>query len=110
MPHSRRKPDPLSNAELFEARTFEPLAARMRPATLDEFMGQQQILAPGKPLRAAIEGGTISSMIFWGPPGSGKTTLARLVARYTDREFVSFSAVTEGVQRVRELVADAEQR
>jgi putative ATPase len=106
----RRKQEPRSNTELFEARTLEPLAARMRPTSLDEFVGQEQLLAPGKPLRAAIEAGTISSMILWGPPGSGKTTLARLVAGYTDREFVSFSAVTEGVQRVREIVADAEQR
>jgi len=105
-----RKQEPRSNTELFEARTLEPLAARMRPTSLDEFVGQEQLLAPGKPLRAAIEAGTISSMILWGPPGSGKTTLARLVAGYTDREFVSFSAVTEGVQRVREIVADAEQR
>jgi len=82
----------------------------MRPRSLDEFIGQEHLLAPGKPLRAAIEAGTINSMIFWGPPGSGKTTLARLVARYTDREFVQFSAVTEGVQRVREIVGEADQR
>src|SRR5436305_7094732 len=110
MPHYRRKATPASNAELFESRALEPLAARMRPAGLDEFAGQEHLLAPGKPLRDAIERGTVSSMIFWGPPGSGKTTLARLVARYTDREFVAFSAVTEGVQRVREIVAEAEQR
>ncbi len=82
----------------------------MRPRTLDEFVGQQQILAPGKPLRVAIESGTVGSMVFWGPPGSGKTTLARLIARHTDREFVPFSAVTEGVPRVREIVAEAESR
>jgi putative ATPase len=110
MATSRKRTESLSNAELFEARSLEPLAARMRPRSLDEFIGQEHLLAAGKPLRDAIERGTISSMIFWGPPGSGKTTLARLVARYTDREFVSFSAVTEGVQRVREIVAEAEQR
>ncbi|MBK8249450.1 MAG: replication-associated recombination protein A [Gemmatimonadetes bacterium] len=82
----------------------------MRPASLDEFVGQGHLLAPGKPLREAIEKGTPGSMILWGPPGTGKTTLALLLARYTDREFVPFSAVTEGVPRVREIVAEARQR
>jgi putative ATPase len=87
-----------------------PLADRMRPGTLDEFVGQKHILQPGKPLRVAIEKGNIGSIILWGPPGTGKTTLARLVARYTDREYVPFSAVTEGVPRVRAIVAEAEER
>src|SRR5881394_1370586 len=95
---------------LFAARTPDPLAARMRPRTLEEFVGQHHLLAPGKPLRDAIERGTVSSMVFWGPPGTGKTTIARVIAQYTDREFVAFSAVTEGVPRVREIVGEAEGR
>jgi len=87
-----------------------PLAHRLRPETLDEFFGHEQLLGEGKPLRAAIESGSVSSMVLWGPPGCGKTTLARLLARYTDKEFVSFSAVTEGVPRVREIIREAEQR
>src|SRR4051812_44955280 len=96
---------------LFSAReTAQPLAARMRPRTLEEFVGQEHLLAPGKALRSAIETGNIKSMVFWGPPGSGKTTLGRLIAQYTDREFVPFSAVTEGIPRVREVVDEAAHR
>jgi putative ATPase len=91
-------------------RETRPLAARMRPATLDEFVGQEHLLASGKPLRDAIERGTPGSMIFWGPPGSGKTTLAHLVASSTARVFVPFSAVTEGVPRIREIVNEARTR
>src|SRR5690606_4537937 len=82
----------------------------LRPQTLDEFLGQQHLLAPGKPLREAIESGATTSMVLWGPPGSGKTTLARLIANYTDRAFEIFSAVTEGVPRVREIIREAQQR
>jgi putative ATPase len=96
---------------LFSAReSAQPLAARMRPRTLEEFVGQEHLLAPGKALRSAIETGNVKSMVFWGPPGSGKTTLGRLIAQYTDREFVPFSAVTEGIQRVREVVDQARAR
>src|SRR3954463_12632135 len=88
----------------------QPLAARMRPRTLDEFAGQAHLLAPGKPLREAIERGVPGSMLFWGPPGSGKTTLAHLAASASQRVFVPFSAVTEGVPRIREIVAAARAR
>ena len=88
----------------------QPLAARMRPRSLEEFVGQEQLLGPGKALGELIRRGEVGSMIFWGPPGSGKTTLAYLIAKYTDREFVPFSAVTEGVPRVREIIKEAEER
>jgi putative ATPase len=87
-----------------------PLAERMRPAALSEFVGQAALLAPGKPLREAIEKGAPGSMIFWGPPGSGKTTLARLIARHAQHEFVAFSGVSDGVPRIREIMAQAEER
>src|SRR3982750_1465022 len=82
----------------------------MRPPALDETVGQRHLLAPGLPLRESIEKGTVGSMVFWGPPGPGKTTLARLIARSTARGVVAFSAVTEGVPRVREIVREAEDR
>jgi len=87
-----------------------PLAHRMRPDKLEEFLGQEQLLGPGMPLRDAIERGAVGSMVFWGPPGSGKTTLARLLANYTDRAFEPFSAVTEGVPRVRQIIKQATER
>ena len=109
MPKSYRRPARQPSL-LDRGDATRPLADRMRPRTLDEFVGQEHLLADGKPLRRSIEKGTVGSMVFWGPPGSGKTTLARLVARHTDREFVPFSSVTEGVPRIREIVAGAEGR
>jgi putative ATPase len=87
-----------------------PLAARMRPRTLDEFEGQEHLLAPGKALRELIEKDEVGSLILWGPPGTGKTTLARIIAERTRSAFVPFSAVTEGVPRVREIIREAETR
>src|ERR1700737_501649 len=87
-----------------------PLAARMRPRTLDEVVGQEHLLGPGKPLRALIEADRLSSVILWGPPGTGKTTLARLIAGVTERAFVALSAVTAGVKDVREVIADGRRR
>ncbi|HET7023570.1 MAG TPA: replication-associated recombination protein A [Gemmatimonadales bacterium] len=90
--------------------TPEPLAARLRPRTLEEYVGQAHLLAPGRALGDAIRRGDVGSIILWGPPGSGKTTLARLIAQYTSRHFTAFSAVTEGVPRVREIIAEAAAR
>ncbi len=86
-----------------------PLAERMRPQTLDEYVGQQHILGEGKQLRAAIEQDRLHSMLFWGPPGTGKTTLARLIAHYSGAEFITMSAVLSGVKDIREAVKLAKQ-
>lgn len=87
----------------------QPLADRMRPRTLDEFCGQEHLLSEGKPLRHAIEQGKVHSMVFWGPPGTGKTTLAKLIARTTESHFIGLSAVMAGVKDVRASVAEARQ-
>ena len=85
----------------------QPLADRLRPQRLDQFAGQQHLLQPGKPLYQAIESGRLHSMIFWGPPGTGKTTLARLIASHSDAHFLPISAVLSGVKEIRAAVADA---
>jgi putative ATPase len=85
-----------------------PLAERMRPRTFDEFVGQEDLLAPGKPLREAIERDLLQSIILWGPPGTGKTTLARIIADTTKARFVSFSAVLSGIKEIREVMTEAE--
>ncbi len=89
---------------------LQPLAERMRPRTLDEFIGQEKLLGPGKPLRVQIESDNLTSMLFWGPPGCGKTTLARLIARLTKSEFIPFSAVTSGIKEIKEVMAGAEKK
>lgn len=94
---------------LFEQATHEPLASRMRPQTLDQIVGQQHLLAPNQMLRRLIDADRVPSMILWGPPGVGKTTLARVIARHTKSEFISFSAVTSGIKEIKELMVQAQQ-
>lgn len=93
---------------LFAAPSEEPLAARLRPRTLDEFVGQKHLLGPGKILRNLIEEDRISSMIFWGPPGVGKTTLAQIIAHSTRANFINFSAVTSGIKEIRTVMQRAD--
>jgi putative ATPase len=98
----------IAGAEL--STTSQPLAERMRPRTLDEFIGQENLLGPGKPLRVQIENDNVSSMLLWGPPGCGKTTLARLIARLTRSEFISFSAVLSGIKEIKQVMAEAKEK
>ena len=91
-----------------EPQAGRPLADRMRPQTLDEFIGQEELLGPGKPLRTQIERDDLGSMLLWGPPGCGKTTLARIIAKHTRSEFIPFSAVLSGIKEIKEVMAKAE--
>ena len=97
------EPPPTSDGD-----ALTPLAERMRPRTFDEFVGQESVLAPGRPLREAITRDALQSIILWGPPGTGKTTLARLIARATRARFVAFSAVLSGIKEIRSVMAEAE--
>ncbi len=90
------------------ADTTRPLADRMRPRTLDEYAGQEHLIGPGKPLRVQIERDDSGSLIFWGPPGTGKTTLAKIIAKMTKAEFIEFSAVLAGIKEIKQVMADAE--
>ena len=98
----------MEQQSLFERADASPLAARMRPQTLDEFVGQKHLLGPGKVLRRLIESDRVSSMIFWGPPGVGKTSLARVIANHTRAAFINFSAVTSGIKEIRAVMQQAE--
>jgi len=91
-----------------DADRTRPLADRMRPRTLDEFVGQEHLIGPGKPLQTQIERDDTGSLIFWGPPGTGKTTLAQIIARMTKAEFIEFSAVLTGIKEIKQVMADAE--
>ena len=93
---------------MFEKESNQPLAARLRPRNLDEFVGQKHLLGEGKVLRRLIENDNIGSMIFWGPPGVGKTTLARIIANMTKAQFVDFSAVTGGIKEIKQVMEQAE--
>ena len=99
----------MEQTTLFGGIASQPLAARLRPQTLDEFVGQTQLLGPGKVLRRLIESDQVSSMIFWGPPGVGKTTLARIIANRTKASFIDFSAVTSGIKEIRTVMQQAEE-
>ena len=96
--------------DLFKKDRFRPLAARMRPTDLDSVVGQEHLVGRGNPLREAIESGALHSMILWGPPGVGKTTIARLIARSTDANFENISAVLSGVKEIRAAIANAKER
>ena len=98
----------IEQGTFFEDRSSQPLAARLRPQTLDEFCGQKHLLAEGKVLRKLIESDTVGSMIFWGPPGVGKTTLARIIANRTKANFIDFSAVTSGIKEIKQVMEQAE--
>ena len=98
----------MEQTSLFDLPTNEPLASRMRPAKLSEIVGQAHLLGENKLLRKMIESDNVSSMIFWGPPGVGKTTIARVIAHETKSKFITFSAVTSGIKEIKKVMEDAE--
>ena len=98
----------MEQTSLFSLELNEPLASRMRPNSLDEFVGQTHLIGEGKILRKMIETDNVSSMIFWGPPGVGKTTLAKIIAKQTKSEFITFSAVTSGIKEIKSVMEDAD--
>jgi putative ATPase len=100
-------PEPPGSGPRRDSR-LAPLAERMRPRTLEEFVGQQHLLSPGKPLRVQIEKDDAASMIFWGPPGVGKTTLAKIIADTTQASFLEFSAVLSGIKEIKQVMVEAE--
>jgi len=99
----------MEQASLFESVENEPLASRMRPRDLSEFVGQEHLIGDGKILRKIIESDHITSMIFWGPPGVGKTTLAKIIAKKTEARFITFSAVTSGIKEIKNVMEEADQ-
>ncbi len=94
----------MEQMSLFQTTVPEPLAARLRPVTLKDYVGQKHLLGEGKLLSRLIAEDKVSSMIFWGPPGVGKTTLARIIAHTTRANFIDFSAVTSGIKEIREVM------
>ena len=105
-PYKEQKMEQLN---LFENEIPQPLAARLRPRDLDEYVGQEHLLGEGKVLRRLIESDQVSSMVFWGPPGVGKTTLARIIAKRTKAAFIDFSAVTSGIKEIKQVMQQAEE-
>jgi len=108
--HRKSTPAPAPDLLHVEREELRPLAERMRPRTIDEMVGQRRLLAPGSALRRSVESGRVHSMVLWGPPGCGKTTLALLLAKYADADFRAISAVLSGLPDVRKVLAEAEQR